>query len=188
MNVSRTVAWFLKTGIFLLIAGASLGAMMHHQQNLALMSAHAHVTLGGGLVSIVYALCYQQFAVLTRSRLAAAHLVLHFGSMAVLLFLVTLFSLQGRSFDDPLPHTMVGVIGSAGLLLFCSMLAFAANVFRSLQGQVAQASNRAGPTMRMSRLARLLILVALLVVLLAAVLPAPPASDAPPPSHAAGKP
>ena len=139
MKVSRTVAWFLKTGIFLLIAGASLGAVMHHQHSRALMSAHAHVTLGGGLVSIVYALCYQQFPVLARSRLAAVHVVLHFGSMAVLLALVTLFSLQGRRFDDALPHTMVGVVAGTGLLLFCSMLAFALNVFRSLQGQAAQA-------------------------------------------------
>jgi hypothetical protein len=58
---------------------------------------------------------------------------------SVLLGLLTLFSLQGRSFDDPLPHTLVGVVGAAGLLLFCSMLVFAANVFRSLQGQAAQA-------------------------------------------------
>jgi hypothetical protein len=138
MKVSRTVAWFLKTGIFLLLAGASLGAVMHHQHSRALMSAHAHVTLGGGLVSIVYALCYQQFAVLARSRLATVHMVLHFGSVAVLLVLVTLFGLQGRRFDDPLPHTMVGVVGGVGLLLFCSMGVFAVNVFRSLQGQAAQ--------------------------------------------------
>ena len=138
MKVSRTVAWFLKTGIFLLVAGASLGAVMHHQQSRALMSAHAHIALAGGLLSVVYALCYQQFTALARSRLAAVHVVLHFGAGGVLLALVTLFSLQGRSFDDPLPHTMVGVIGTAGLLLFGSMLVFAANVFRSLQGQSAQ--------------------------------------------------
>jgi hypothetical protein len=141
MKVSRTVAWFLKTGIFLLIAGATLGAVMHHQQSRALMTAHAHITLGGGLLSILYALCYQQFGVLARSRLATVHLVLHFGSVAVLLALVVLFGLQGRRFDDPLPHSMVGVVGAVGLLLFCSMLVFAANVFRSLQGQAAQASN-----------------------------------------------
>lgn len=141
MNVSRTVAWFLKTGIVLLIAGASLGAVMHHQQSRALVSAHAHLTLGGGLVSIVYALCYQQFAVLARSRLAAVHVVLHFSAMAVLLALVMLFSLQGRRFDDPLPHTMAGIMAATGLVFFCSMLAFALNVFRSLQGQAAQAPN-----------------------------------------------
>ena len=139
MKVSRTVAWFLKTGIVLLIAGASLGAVMHHQHSRALMSAHAHLSIGGGLVSIAYALCYQQFAVLARSRLAALHVVLHFGSAAVLLVLVTLFSVQGRNFDDPLPHTLASVMGGTGLLFFCSMLAFAVNVFRSLQGQAAQA-------------------------------------------------
>ena len=139
MKVSRTVAWFLKAGILMLIAGASLGAVMHHQQSRALVSAHAHLTLGGGLVSIVYALCYQQFAVLARSRLAAVHVVLHFGSTAVLLLLVTLFSLQGRSFDDPLPHAMAGIMAGTGLLFFGSMLAFALNVFRSLKGEAAQA-------------------------------------------------
>ena len=138
MNVSNTVAWFLKTGILLLIAGASLGAVMHHQHSRALTNAHAHVSLVGGLLSIVYALCYQQFAVLARSRLAAVHLVLHFGSVAVLLILLTLFSVQGRSFGDPLPHTMAGIIGGTGLMFFSAMLAFAVNVFRSLQGQAAQ--------------------------------------------------
>ena len=139
MQVSRTVAWFLKTGIVLLIAGASLGALMHHQHSRALVSAHAHLSLAGGLLSIVYALCYQQFAVLARSRLAAVHVGLHFGSTAVLLVLATLFSVQGRSFDDPLPHALAGVIGGTGLLFFGSMLAFALNLFRSLQGQPAQA-------------------------------------------------
>ena len=135
MPVSTPVAWFLKTGIVLLIAGASLGAVMHHQHSRALMGAHAHVTLAGGLVSIVYALCYQQFAVLARSRLAAAHLVLHFGSSAVLLVLVLVFGVQGRTFDDGLPHTMVGVVGVAGLFFFSSMLAFALNVFKALRVQ-----------------------------------------------------
>lgn len=141
MNVSRTVAWFLKTGIVLLVAGASLGAVMHHQQSRALVSAHAHLTLGGGLLSIAYALCYQQFAVLEQSRLAAVHVALHFGPGAVLLVLVTLFSVQGRSFDDPLPHTMVGIVSATALLLFCSMLAFAMNVFRSLHGPAARAGH-----------------------------------------------
>ena len=141
MLVSRPVAWFLKTGIVLLIAGASLGVVMHHQHSRALLGAHAHVTLAGGLVSIVYALCYQQFAVLAQSRLAAVHAVLHFGSTAVLLVLVMLFGVQGRTFDDALPHTMVGVVAVAGLFFFASMLAFALNVFMALRTQAPGAAN-----------------------------------------------
>ena len=141
MLVSRPVAWFLKTGIVFLIAGASLGAVMHHQHSRALLGAHAHATLAGGLVSIVYALCYQQFAVLAQSRLAAVHAVLHFGSTAVLLVLVMLFGVQGRTFDDALPHTMVGVVAVAGLFFFASMLAFALNVFMALRTQAPGAAN-----------------------------------------------
>jgi hypothetical protein len=143
MHISRTVAWFLKTGVVLLIAGASLGAVMHHQHSRALLGAHAHVTLAGGVVSILYALCYQQFPVLARSRLAAVHAVLHFGSSLVLLGLVIVFGLQGRTFDDLLPHTMVGLVTVTGLFFFASMLAFAANVFRSLPAQRTEAP-RAG--------------------------------------------
>ena len=129
MHVSRTTSWFLKAGIVLLIAGAGIGAVMHHQQSRALVGAHAHVTLLGGFVSILYALCYQQFPGLARSRLAALHACLHFGASAVLFALVIAFGLGGRIFDDPDPHLLTMVVGGASVALFGSMLAFAINVF-----------------------------------------------------------
>lgn len=133
MNLSRTASWFLKAGVVLLVAGALLGVVMHHQHSRALVGAHAHVTVAGGLLSILYALCYQQFPPLDRSRLAAVHAALHFGACAVLFGLLIAFGIGGRVFDDGQPHVLVAVVVGASLALFASMLAFAANVFINLQ-------------------------------------------------------
>jgi hypothetical protein len=133
MHISSAVRWFIKSGVIMLMAGAALGAVMHQAQDRALIAAHAHITLAGGLMAIIYALCYQQFPRMARTRLTRVHLVLHLGAGGILLALLVFFGISGRTFDDALPHAMAGTIVVASLMFLASIAAFAGNVFLSIQ-------------------------------------------------------
>ena len=128
MIVSRIVAWFMKFGATFLFTGIALGVLMHHQHQRGLLVAHVHVTLAGGVLPILYALSYQQFPALLRSRLAAVHLGLHAGASLVLLILLITHAIANRTFDDALPHSTAALSAAAGLAFTASVLAFTANV------------------------------------------------------------
>lgn len=132
MIVSRIVAWFMKFGATFLFTGIALGVLMHHQHQRSLLVAHVHVTLAGGVLPILYALSYQQFPALSRSRLAPVHLGLHAGASLVLLVLMTVHAIAKRTFDDALPHSTAVLSAAAGLAFIASVLAFTANVCLSL--------------------------------------------------------
>lgn len=120
---------FLKFGAVFLLLGILLGVAMHHQHSRSLIPVHAHVTLAGGFLMILFGLVYRAFAALGRSRLAAWHFWLHAIPSVLLLSHASFFALSGRSFDDTQEHGMAIVVALLGMAMLASLVLFAVNVF-----------------------------------------------------------
>jgi hypothetical protein len=122
----------VRVGAVYLISGVLLGMAMHHQHSRALMGAHAHVTLAGGFLTIIFGLVYRQFPQAGQSRLAAVHFWTHNLAFLALFAFTGYFSVAGRSFDDAQPHTAGVLFATIAMAVVTSLIVFAVNVFRNV--------------------------------------------------------
>ncbi len=122
---------FIKAGALFLVAGILLGILMHHQHSRALVALHAHVTLGGGVLMLVFGLVYRLDEAADRSKLAAWHFWLYLGSSGSLLAWAAYEALNGRSFDDSGAHRASAAVSVVGLAFAASLVLFLVNVFRN---------------------------------------------------------
>lgn len=125
---------FIKIGAVLLLLGVLLGLVMHHRQDRLLVPVHAHVTLAGGVLMILFGLVYKTFRAVDQSPLAAWHFWLYVIPSVALTLFTSASALMGRVFDDSQPHLTVPFTGLA-LMLLASFVVFALNVFRNVGKQ-----------------------------------------------------
>ncbi|MES2948749.1 MAG: hypothetical protein V4858_09425 [Pseudomonadota bacterium] len=134
MNENLSIR-FVKIGVTFLVLGIFLGVVMHHQHTRALVPLHAHVTLVGGFLMIIFGLIYQAFPAMAKSKLAAWHFWLFTASSLSLSAFATREASRLRTFDDANEHGASMLVAILGLTFLTSLILLVINVFKN--GKVA---------------------------------------------------
>ena len=123
MNVSRN---FMLLGTAFLIIGLVIGMYMGGSGDHSLAASHAHINLLGFVLSVLFALTYRAYPVMTEGRLAGIHFWLHLAG-AILLNLM-LFLMLAQVISEA---AMVPLAPISELLVLLGVLAFSWNVLKN---------------------------------------------------------
>jgi hypothetical protein len=123
MNISRN---FLLLGTSFLIVGIIIGMYMGGSGDHSLAASHAHINLLGFVLSVVFALTYKAYPLMTDGRLASTHFLLHLVGAIVLNTL--LFLMQAQVISEA---AMVPLAPIAELCVLLGVLAFGWNVLKN---------------------------------------------------------
>lgn len=124
---------FIKVGIAYLFAGIFVAFLMHHQQDRTLVPVHAHLTLAGGFLTMIFGLIYAAFPAAGRSKLAAWHFWLYNAAALGMIGFAVFEATRSRTFDDASPHLGFIYTSVAGLAAMSALITFAANVFLNIR-------------------------------------------------------
>ncbi len=122
---------FVKIGLIFLVLGILLGVVMHHQHTRALVPLHAHITLVGGFLMIIFGLIYRVFPATAKSKLAEWHFwMFAFSSLSLSAF-ASLEMSRSRTFDDANEHGASMMVAILGLIFLTSLILFVINIFKN---------------------------------------------------------
>jgi len=120
---SKTRVWYRLAIVYFVVATA-LGLYMGMTGSHGLVPVHAHLNLLGWASLALTGILYDRFPAATTTRLYPIHFWVYNITLPVAMLTLALLLLRGN-------EALVPVVGIVSLLLFASIVVFAANIWRS---------------------------------------------------------
>jgi hypothetical protein len=122
-SAGKARIWYRLAIVYFVVATA-VGLFMGITGNHALVPVHAHLNLLGWASLALTGLLYDRFPGATATRLYPIHFWLYNITLPVAMIALALLLLRGN-------EALVPIVGIVSLLLFASIVIFAANIWRS---------------------------------------------------------
>jgi hypothetical protein len=120
---SKTRVWYRLAIVYFVVATA-LGLYMGMTGSHGLVPVHAHLNLLGWASLALTGILYDRFPAATTTRLYPIHFWVYNITLPVAMLSLALLLLRGN-------EALVPVVGIVSLVLFASIVVFAANIWRS---------------------------------------------------------
>lgn len=120
---SKTRVWYRLAIVYFVVATA-VGLYMGMTGNHGLVPVHAHLNLLGWASLALTGILYDRFPAATTTRLYPIHFWVYNITLPVAMLTLGLLLLKGN-------EALVPVVGIVSLVLFASIVVFAANIWRS---------------------------------------------------------
>ena len=120
---SKTRVWYRLAIVYFVVATA-LGLYMGMTGSHGLVPVHAHLNLLGWASLALTGILYDRFPAATTTRLYPIHFWVYNITLPVAMLTLALLLLRGN-------EALVPVVGIVSLILFASIVVFAANIWRS---------------------------------------------------------